>query len=155
MELVELEVMLCIAGDFNVHFGVVESGEEESVGRYGWGARNREGQVLVERNGLAVASHKITYRSGQHKTELDLLIVRKQQLWKIKDCKAVAGEHVMTQHKPVVFVVRMQKKQTKTVGHRTIQLWRCKDDIAVEYKEQVTVKCEELNEEVGGLEEEW
>ena len=39
--LVELEVMLCIAGDFNAHVGVVEPGEEESVGRYGWGARNR------------------------------------------------------------------------------------------------------------------
>ena len=110
MGLVELEVM-CIVGDFNAHVGVVEPGEEESVGRYGWGVRNREGRALMElvaRNELAVASsffqkresHKITYRSGQRKTELDLLIVRKQQLWKIKDCKAVAGEHVTTQHKP-------------------------------------------------------
>ena len=91
----------CIAVDFNAHVGVVEPGEEESVGRYGWGARNREGRVMVElvaRNGLAVASsffqkresHNVTCRSGQHKTELDLLIVRKQQLWKIKDCKAVS-----------------------------------------------------------------
>ena len=134
MGLVELEVMLCIVGDFNAHVGAVEPGEEESVGRYGWGARNREGRALVEllvaRNGLAVASsffqkresHKITYRSGQHKTELDLLIVWKQQLWNIKDCKAVAGEHVTTQHKPVVFIVCTQKKkQTKTMGHRTIK----------------------------------
>ena len=37
MGLVELEVMLCIAGDFNANVGVVEPGEEESVGRYGWG----------------------------------------------------------------------------------------------------------------------
>ena len=97
----------------HAHVGVVEPGEEESVGRYGWGARNREGRSLVElvaRNGLAVASsffqkresHKITHRSGQHKTESYLVIVRKQQLWKIKDCKAVAGELVTTQHKPVV-----------------------------------------------------
>ena len=37
----------------------MESGEQKSVGRYGWGARNREGRALVElvaRNGLAVAS---------------------------------------------------------------------------------------------------
>ena len=68
----------------------------------------------------------------------------------------MVGEHVTTQHKPVVFVVRMQKKkQTKTVGRRTIKWWRCKDDVAVEYKERVTVKYEELSEEVGGLEEEW
>ena len=43
MGLVELEVMLCIAGDSNAHVGVVEPGEEEIVGRYGWGARNRKG----------------------------------------------------------------------------------------------------------------
>ena len=166
MGLVELKVMLCIAGDFNAHVGIVEPGEEESVGRYGWAARNRAGRTLVElvaSNGLAVASsffqkresHNITYRSGQHKTELDLVIVRKQQLWKIKDCKAVAGEHVTTQHKPVVFVVCMQKKkQTKTVCRWTIKWWRCKDNVAVEYKERMTVKYEELSEEVCGLEEE-
>ena len=44
------------------------------------------------------------FMSGRHKTELNLLIVRKQQLWKIKDCKAVAGEYATPQHKPVVFV---------------------------------------------------
>ena len=75
---------------------------------------------------------------------------------KINDCKAVAGEYITKQHKPVVFVVHMQKtKQTKTVGCRTIKWWRCKDDVAVEYKERVTVKYEELSEEVDGLEEEW
>ena len=79
--------MLCVAGDFNPHIGVVEPGEEESIGRFGWGTRNREGRELVEmlrRNGLVVAgtffqkkeSHKITYKSGRHKTELDLLVVR-------------------------------------------------------------------------------
>ena len=130
MGLVDLEVMLCIAGDFNAHVGVVEPGEEESVGRYGWGARNREGRALVELvagNGLAVASsffqkresHKITYRSGQNKTELDLVIVRKQQLWKIKDCKAVPGEYVTPQHQPVVFVVRMQKKKLLSISFNT------------------------------------
>ena len=32
--------MLCIAGDFNAHVGIVEPGEEESVAIYGLGARN-------------------------------------------------------------------------------------------------------------------
>ena len=77
MGMVDLEVMLCIAGDFNVHMGVAESGEEEYFSKFGWGMRNREGQELVElvaRNAMARAgsffqkreSHKITYRSGQH-----------------------------------------------------------------------------------------
>ena len=52
------------------------------------------------RNGMVVAgsffqkrdSHKVTYRSGNHKTELDLLVVRRQQLcrlkWKRKSTKS-------------------------------------------------------------------
>ena len=60
----------------------------------------------MRRNGLTVAgtffqkkeSHKITHWSGRHKTELDLLVVRQQQLRRVKDCKALAGEYITTQH---------------------------------------------------------
>ena len=38
MGLVELEMMLCIAGDSNAHVGVVEPGEEEIVGSVGAGS---------------------------------------------------------------------------------------------------------------------
>ena len=53
--MVELDTLLCIAGDFNAHIGETESGEEEHVGKHGWGTRNREGQALMElmaRNGF-------------------------------------------------------------------------------------------------------
>ena len=42
------QTMLCVAGDINAHIGVVEPGDEESIGRFGWGTRNREGRELVE-----------------------------------------------------------------------------------------------------------
>ena len=42
------QTMLCVAGDFNAHIGAVEPGDEESIGRFGCGTRNREGQELVE-----------------------------------------------------------------------------------------------------------
>ena len=42
MRMVQLEVMLCIAGDFNEHVGVAEPGEEECVGKFGWGTRKKE-----------------------------------------------------------------------------------------------------------------
>ena len=134
------QTMLCIAGYFNAHIGVIEPGDQESIGRFGWGTRNREGRELVEmlrRNGLAVAGtffqkkecHKITYSSGRHKTELDLLVVRQQQLRRVKDCKALAGEYVTTQHKPVVFEVRMQKwKEKRTMGPKNIKCWKGKDE---------------------------
>ena len=89
MGIVELEVMLCISGNFNAHVGVAKPSEEECVGKFVWEMRNREGQELVElvaRNGMARAdsffqkreSHKIAYRSGQHRTELDLMVGRKR-----------------------------------------------------------------------------
>ena len=102
----------------------------------------RANQALVElmaRNGLAFVgsffqkreSNNITYRSGHHKTELHLVLVRKEQLWKIKDGKAIAGEHTTTQHKPVVFVVRVKRtKPNKIVGRKTIKWWTCIDEVA-------------------------
>ena len=128
---------------------------------------NREGQALVElmaRNGLAFVgsffqkreSHKITHRSGYHKTDLDLVLVRKEQLWKIKDCKAIAGEHTTTQHKPVVFVVRMKRTTpNKIVGRKTLKWWKCRDGVATEYRQRVKEKYEELGEEADNVEEEW
>ena len=141
--MVELETLLCIAGDFNAHIGETEPGEEENVGKYGCGTINREGQALVElmaRNGLAFVgsffqkreSHQITYRNGHHKTELDLVLIMTEQLWKIKDGKAIPGEHTTTQHKPVVFVVRMKRtKPNKIVGRKTIKWWTCIHGVAI------------------------
>ena len=118
----------------------------------------------MARNGLALVgsfvqkreSHKITYRSGHHKTKLDLVLIRKEQLWKIKDCKAIPGEHTTTQHKPVVFVVRMKRtKSNRIVGRKTIKWWKCIDGVAIEYRYRVKVKYEELGEEVDDVKEEW
>ena len=72
------------------------------------------------------------------------MLIRKQQLWRINDCKAIAGEHITTQHKPVVFVVRMNRaKPNKIVGRKTIKWWKCIDGVAIEYRERVKVKYEE------------
>ena len=126
--------------------------------------RNRECQELVARNGMPIdgsfflkrESHKITSRSGHHRTELDLVVVRKCQLWMVKDCKAVAGEHVTTQHKPVVFVLWMEKRrEVKSRGEKIIRWGKCRGTVAVEYKERLRAKYEQLNEESEGLEEEW
>ena len=98
---------------------------------------------MLRRNGLAVAgtffqkkkSHKITNKGGWHKTELDLLVVRQHQLGRAKDCKALPGEYVITQHKPVVFDVRL-KKWKMTMGSKNIKWWKCKDYIMVEYRKK-------------------
>ena len=38
--LLQAEVMMCITGDFNGHVGTAETGEEESVGGFGWETSN-------------------------------------------------------------------------------------------------------------------
>ena len=49
------------------------------------------------------------------------MVVRKRQLWRVKDCKGVVGEHVNKQHKPVVFVVWMSKRrEVKSRGQKII-----------------------------------
>ena len=95
---------------------------------------------MVMRNGMVVAGSlfqkrdKVTYRSRNHKTELDLLVVRRQQLCRIKYCKAIAGEYVTTHHKPAVFIVRMQKtRKSRMQGRKTIKWWKCTEGMIDEY----------------------
>ena len=161
MGLVEVGTMLSVVGDINAHEGVAETGDEESIGRYGWGTRDKEGQDLVEmvmRNGMVPErkSHKVTYRSGNHKAELDLLVVRRHQLCRIKYRKAIAGEYVTTHHKPVVFIVGMQKmRRSRMQARTTIKWWKCTEGMIDEYKERVKMKYEELDREVEAVEKEW
>ena len=42
------QTMLCVAGDFSGHLGVVVPGDEEIIGRFGWVKRNREWRELVD-----------------------------------------------------------------------------------------------------------
>ena len=126
--------------------------------------RNREGQELVElvaRNGLAIAGsffqmreiHKVSCRRGQHRTELDLAVGRKRQLWIVKDCKAVAGEHVTTQHPLVVFVVCIERrKDIKRSGWKMFQWGKWSGNAVMEYKERMRARYDQL-EEAEGLEE--
>ena len=62
-------------------------------------------------------------------------------------------EYVTTQHKPVVFEVRMKKwKEKRTMGPKNIKWWKCKDEMMAEYWERVRRKYEELDSEKGTVE---
>ena len=59
-------------------------------------------------------------------------MVRKRHLWKVIDCKGVAGEHVTMQHKPVVFVVQMKKRrEVKSRGLKIIRWGKCQGNIVI------------------------
>ena len=81
---------------------------------------------------------------------------RQQQLRRAKDCKALAGVFVTTQHKSVVFDVCMKKwKEKRTLRPKNIKWRKCKNDMMVEYRERVRMKYEELEADKGTLEGEW
>ena len=70
----------------------------------------------------------MTYTSGHHKTELDLVRIRTQQ-----------------QQKPALFVVRMNwTTPNKIVGRKTIKWRKCKGGVDIEYMERVTATYDEL-----------
>ena len=77
-----------------------------------------------------------------------MLVVRRQHIWRVGDCKVISGEHVATQHKPQVFVVRIQKKRKdKVVGLETIKRWTRSRHPVVAYKERLTLDYYRIVEE--------
>ena len=163
---VEPETVLVVAGDMNAHVGKRQN-SEETVGKYGWGTRNREAQDLMEmliRNQLVVVnsllqkreSHKITYRSGNNRTDIDLLIVRSCQQNKVRDCKVLAGEHITTQHKPSVYEMWIgRRKQKRSKQRQVIRWWKFEGEMMEKYKSEVDRKFRQLKEQREDVEAEW
>ena len=64
--------------------------------------------------------------------------MRQQLLRRVNDCKALAGEYVTTQQKPVVFEVRVKKwKERRTMGPNNSNWWEGKDDMMEVYRHRV------------------
>ena len=66
--------------------------------------------------------HLITYRNGDRMSTIDYIIVRRDEIRSIKDCKVIPGECVATHHRLVVMAMnvvmtrkpRRRIKQQKT-----------------------------------------
>ena len=102
------------------------------------GLKKQRGQEMLARNQLVVVnsffkkreSHKITYRSGNNITEIDLLIVRSCRRNKVRNCKILAGEHITSQHKPLVYEMWIGRdKQRRRKQRQVIRWWKCEGDV--------------------------
>ena len=163
---------IIIGGDLNCHVGETEDGFEGVHGGKGFGIRNNEGERLLEMaEGLDLfvantsfqkrAQHMITYKSGQHESQIDYLITRKRDRRTIMDCKVIPGEPVIMQHRLLVMDLRMgkvrKKKQTRV---KKIKVWDLKDEKKLEYIQKVRERREawqqeDIQENGYGREREW
>ncbi|KAK3541246.1 hypothetical protein QTP86_016915 [Hemibagrus guttatus] len=113
-----------IRADFNGHVGEGNTGDEEVMGKFGVKERNLEGQMVVDfakRMDMAVVNtyfqkreeHRVTYKSGGRRTQVDYILCRRGNLKEISDCKVVVGESVARQHRMVVCRMTLLVCKTK------------------------------------------
>ena len=127
IESISKEERIVLDADLNGNVGKGNIGDEEIMGRYGAGTRNKEGLMVVDfgkRMKLAIVNtyfkkkdeHRVTYKSGGKSTQVDYVMCIKKNLKEMCDCKVILNECVAKQHRMVVckmvFMVK-KKKQRK------------------------------------------
>ncbi|KAK3523529.1 hypothetical protein QTP70_001897 [Hemibagrus guttatus] len=124
MESIPTGERVVIGADFNGHVGEGNTGDEEVMGKFGVKERNLEGQMVVDfakRMDMAVVNtyfqkreeHRVTYKSGGRRTQVDYILCRRGNLKEISDCKVVVGESVARQHRMVVCRMTLLVCKTK------------------------------------------
>lgn len=150
---------ILIGGDFNGHVGTGNEDYERVHGGRGFGNRNIDGETLLQFSSsfdLAVVNtwfqksdeHLITYKSGNHATQIDYFLLRKNKLPCVKNCKVIPGEPLVAQHRMLVMEVKikvMGKSGRNRPPPRT--RWRMleKEQYASTFREKVVKKMIEMD----------
>ena len=134
----------------NAHVRERCNGYEGVHGGRGFGQRNVEGERLLEMVEAAEItimntwfkkrqSHLITYKGGQNETQIDYILVRKEDKRLVMDCKVIPSEPVVAQHKLLVADLRMKRgsKRRKEERKRKIKVWELKGEKKMEFKNKV------------------
>ncbi|KAK3529386.1 hypothetical protein QTP70_029773 [Hemibagrus guttatus] len=140
MESIPTGERVVIGADFNGHVGEGNRGDEEVMGKFGVKERNLEGQMVVDfakRLDMAVVNtyfqkreeHRVTYKSGGRRTQVDYILCRRGNLKEISDCKVVVGESVARQHRMVMcrMTLMVCKKKRSKIEKKT-KWWKLKKE---------------------------
>lgn len=146
--------ILIPVGDFNGHVGAEASGFEEVHGGQGFGARNVDGERILEfalANDLFIGnthfkkrdSHLATYSSGAHRTQIDYILLRKSFRGAVSNVKVIPTEECVQQHHLLLcdLTVRIPKVKKRKFAPR-IRIWKLRDQtvaaqLQVAFKEKV------------------
>ena len=148
--------VLIILGDWNGHVGAAADGYEDAHGGHGFGERNPEGVRILQfalANNLTVGNtqfikrdtHLITYTSGDHRTQVDYILYRKNFRKAVTNVKVIPGEECAPQHHLLVcdFTVSAPPKAKRKFTPRQ-RTWKLLDPVvASEFHATFKSKVEE------------
>ncbi|KAM8887986.1 uncharacterized protein ACB058_000226 isoform 2-T4 [Synchiropus picturatus] len=138
-----------IGADFNAHVGEGNSEDEEVLGPHGYKKRNAAGQRLIDfakRMEMVVVNtffpkreeDRVTFESGEKRSQVDYIMCRRVNLKEVIDCEVVPVPQL--QHRLVICRMRLQIEPR-------IQWRKLREvDCVLRFKE-------ELKEALGGQEE--
>ena len=100
IESVSKQEKIILGADLNGHVGEGNIGDEEIMGRYGAGTRNKEGSMVMDFAkimDLAIVNtyfkkkdeHRVTYKSDGKSAQVDHVMCRRRDLKKMCDCKVM------------------------------------------------------------------
>ena len=141
---------LLIGGDLNGHVGATNVGFERVHGGFGYGSRSQEGEDvlnfasaydLLTANTLfrKRESHLVTFRSGQHSSQIDFILDRREDRWDCLDSRVIPDKCVVHQHKLVVadFRFRVRVHWNKRAKIIRTKWWKLKGEAAQTFKERM------------------
>ena len=153
---IPLSEVLIPLGDWNGHVGATADGYEGVHGGFGYGARNPEGERILDfgvAHNMVVGntlfkkrdSHLITYVSGDHKTQVDYVLFRSGLRKLLKDVKVIPNEECLPQHRLLVctFKISIPPKPKRKFTAR-LRTWKLRDPvIEADFKTEFETKCRE------------
>ena len=151
VESISKEKRIVLGADLNGHVGEGNIGDEEIMGMYSAGTRNKKGSMVVDfgkRIDLAIVNtyfkkkdeHRVTYKSGGKSTQVDYMMCRRRNLKEMCDCKVILNECVAKQHRMVLckMVLMVKKKKAEKVKPK-IRWWKLKETSCQEaFRQEVT-----------------
>ena len=146
---------ILIGADPNRHIGRGNTGYERWHGGFGYEERNQEGGNILEFTqayDLALGNsffkkreeHYVKYMSGINRTVIEYILVRRQDLRDLKDCKVIPGESIARQHRLLMASVEFKachKKQhrarVKKIKWYMLKQQEKKDELALRITEHM------------------
>ena len=150
IESISKEERIVLGVDLNGHVGKGNIRDEEIMGRYGAGTRNKDQWVVdfVKRMDLVIVNtyfkkkdeHRVTYKSGGNNTQVDYVMCRRRNLKEICDCKVIVNECVAKQHLMIVCKMALMVKKKKAEKVKpNIRWWKLKKTSCQEaFRQEVT-----------------